>query len=102
MKRSIIPVLAIGLLVLGGAVILATSETQGVPSAKSSVAWTDVAYDGSATGGWIDVQPLSCVIKTSSVSDLVISVNAECALVTDVKIKGTGQVESSTSLADIK
>ncbi len=102
MKKSTVPVLIIALLVLGSAAILATSGSQGVPSAKSSVAWTDVAYDGSATGGWIDVQPLSCVIKASSVSDLVISVNAECALVTDVKIRGTGQTETSTSLADIR
>lgn len=102
MKRSFAPVLAVALLALGGAVILATSGEQGVPSAKSSVAFTGVAYDGSKTGGWIDVAPLACVIKTSSVSDLIISVNAECALVTDVKIKGTGQTESSTSLADIR
>lgn len=102
MKRTIAPVLVIALLALGGAVILATSGTQGVPSAKTSVAWTSVAYDGSKTGAWIDVAPLTAVIKASAVSDLVISVNAECALVTDVKIKGTGSEESSTSLADIK
>jgi len=102
MKRSFKPVLFVAVLALVSAVILATSGEQGVPSAKSSVAWTEVAYDGSTTGTWIDVAPLSCVIKTSNVSDLVISVNAECALVTDVKIKGTGQQESSTSLADIK
>jgi hypothetical protein len=102
MKRSYLPILALALLALGSAVVLATSGEQGVPSAKSSVAFTDVAYDGSKTEGWIDVLPLTCVIKTSSVSDLIISVNAECALVTDVKIRGTGQEESSTSLADIK
>src|SRR5512143_2032098 len=102
MKRSFAPILAMALLALVGGVILATSGEQGVPSAKSSVAFTSVAYDGSKTGGWIDVAPLACVIKTSSVSDLVISVNTECALVTDVKIKGTGQTESSTSLADIR
>ncbi len=102
MKKLFSPFLAIALLALGGAVILATSGEQGVPSAKASVAYTGVAYDGSKTGGWIDVAPLACVIKTSNVSDLIISVNMECALVTDVKIKGTGQTESSTSLADIR
>jgi hypothetical protein len=102
MKRSFAPIVAIALLALGGAVILATSGEQGVPSAKSSVAYTGVAYDGSKTGGWMDVAPLTCVIKTSNVSDLIVSVNMECALVTDVKIKGTGQQESSTSLADIR
>ncbi len=90
------------LLALGGAAILATSGVQGVPSAKTSVAWTQVAYDGSKTESWIDIEPLNAVIKTSNVSDLIITVNAECALVTDVKIKGTGAEESSTSLADIK
>ena len=102
MKKLMAPIVVVALLVLGGAAILATSGTQGVPSAKTSVAWTEVAYDGSKTGGWIDIAPLTGVIKTSNVSDLVISVNAECALVTDVKIKGTGLDESSTSLADIK
>ncbi len=102
MKRTLAPILVIALLALGSAVILATGGTQGVPSAKSSVAWTKVAYDGTKTGGWIDVAPLYTTIKTSNVSDLVISVSAECALVTDVKIKGTGQTESSTSMADIK
>lgn len=102
MRKLFAPMTAIALVALGGAVILATGGEQGVPSAKSSVAYTGVAYDGSKTGGWIDVTPLACVIKTSNVSDLIISVNAECALVTDVKIKGTGQTESSTSLADIR
>lgn len=102
MKKLFSPFLAIALLAFCGAVILATSGEQGVPSAKASVAYTGVAYDGSKTGGWIDVAPLACVIKTSNVSDLIISVNAECALLTDVKIKGTGQTESSTSLADIR
>ncbi len=102
MKKSVVSLLVMALLALGGAAILATSGVQGVPSAKSSVAWTQVAYDGSKTGSWIDIEPLNAFIKTSNVSDLVISVNAECALVTDVKIKGTGAEESSTSLADIK
>ena len=102
MKRSFAPLLAVALLAMGGAVILATSGEQGVPSAKTSIAYTGVAYDGSKTGAWIDVAPLACVIKASNVSDLIISVNAECALVTDVKIKGTGAEASSTSLADIR
>ncbi len=102
MNKYATPVLVVVLLVLGTAAVLATSGTQGVPSAKTSVAWTEVAYDGSKTADWVDVAPLTAVIKTSSVSDLVISLNAECALVTDVKIKGTGAEESSTSLADIK
>ena len=102
MKRSFAPILAVALLALGGAVILATSGEQGVPSAKASVAYTGVAYDGYKTGDWIDVLPLNCVIKTSNVSDLIVSVNMECALVTDVKIKGTGAQETSTSLADIR
>lgn len=102
MRKTSGLVLVIALLALGSTLILATSGQQGVPSAKTSVAMTQVAYDGSKTEGWIDVSPLNAIIKTSNVSDLVISVNAECALVTDVKIKGTGSEESSTSLADIK
>ncbi len=102
MKKSVVSLLIMALLALGGAAILATSGVQGVPSAKTSVAWTQVAYDGSKTESWIDIEPLNAVIKTSNVSDLIITVNAECALVTDVKIKGTGAEESSTSLADIK
>lgn len=103
MKRTIILVILAALLAIGSAVAVAatTGGNQGVPSAKTSIGSGDVDYDPTP-GLWHDVPGLSAVIKTSSVSDLVISVTAESALATDVKISGTGKTETSTSVAQMK
>lgn len=80
---------------------LAGSNGQGVPSAKSSACAGSPDYTP-ATDQWFDVPGLYAILKTSEPADLIISVTAECALATDVRIKGTGKEETSTSIAQIK
>jgi len=91
--------------VLGAGLALAANNDngQGVPSAKCAAGWDSVDYDPVNHSVWKNVPGLTnTVIKTSNKADLIISVTAECALATDVKIKGTGKDETSESMAQIK
>jgi len=102
MRKSILVALAVVLVVaLSAGIVLAGNDGQGVPSAKCSASWSETEYDPEPDT-WKNVGGLSTQIKTSEKADLIISVTAECALATDVKIKGTGKDEESTSVARIK
>ena len=102
MRKSILIALAVALAVaLGGGAVLAGNDGQGVPSAKCSASWSGTDYTDEPDV-WTDVPSLSTQIKTSEKADLIISVTAECALATDVKIKGKGTEDTSESLAQIK
>jgi hypothetical protein len=101
-KRLVFPAIAVALLLIGTGIAIGGNDNgQGVPSAKCSSSWSGIGYT-SANERWFNADGLSAIIKTSEKADLIISVTAECALVTDVKIKGSGKEESSTSMAQIK
>lgn len=101
--KKVLPAILAVVLVLGAGLAMAGSNGQGVPSAKCAAGWDSVDYDPGVHNVWKDVPGLNTtVIKTSNKADLIISVTAECALVTDVKIKGTGKDETSESMAQIK
>lgn len=101
--KKVLPAIVAVVLVLGAGLAMAGSNGQGVPSAKCAAGWDSVDYDPGVHNVWKDVPGLNTtVIKTSNKADLIISVTAECALATDVKIKGTGKDETSESLAQIK
>ena len=103
MRKSILIALAVAMVVaLGGGAVLAGSNGQGVPSAKCSADWAKADYDPGVHNVWKNVRGLRAQIKTSEQADLIISVTAECALATDVKIKGKGTEDTSESLAQIK
>jgi hypothetical protein len=100
--KAIAVTIAVMLLVIGGGISLAGNDNgQGVPSAKCSSSWAGVEY-AAANEKWLNANGLSSIIKTSEKTDLIISLTAECALATDVKIKGSGKDETSTSFAQIK
>ena len=101
-RKMAIPAISVVLLLVGAGIGLAgTNNGQGVPSAKCSASCSFIGYT-KATEQWFNADGLSAIIKTSEKSDLIISVTAECALTTDVKIKGSGKEETSTSMAQIK
>jgi hypothetical protein len=101
MKKVIPAVAVILIMVSAGMAIAGNNNGQGVPSAKCSSSWSGVGYTA-ATDIWIPADGLSSIIKTSEKADLIIGVTAECALTTDVKIKGSGKEETSESMAQIK
>jgi hypothetical protein len=78
-----------------------SSNGQGVPSAKTAASWWGIDYTPPSEGVWYADPKLNATIKTSNPADLIISVTAETLLITDVKIKGTGIEEISTSSARI-
>ena len=96
--KKVLPAILAVVLVLGAGLALAG---EGVPSAKcaASVYKEDITPE---TNIWYNDTALSTVIKTSEKADLIISLTAECALATDVKIKGKGIEDESTSWAQIK
>jgi hypothetical protein len=101
-RKIAIPAIAVVLLLIGAGITIAGNNNgQGVPSAKCSSSWSGIGYT-SATEKWFNTDGLSSIIKTSEKADLIISITAECALATDVKIKGSGKEETSTSMAQIK
>lgn len=93
---------AVMLVVIGSGLVLAGNDNgQGTPSAKCSSSWSGVQY-AAANERWFNADGLSAIIKTSEKADLIISLTAECALATDVRIKGSGKEETSESMAQIK
>jgi hypothetical protein len=101
-SKMAIPAITVVLLLIGtGISIAGINNGQGVPSAKCSASTSYIGYT-KATESWFNADGLSAIIKTSEKADLIISVTAECALATDVKIKGSGKEETSTSMAQIK
>jgi hypothetical protein len=101
-NKMAIPSIIVVLLLIGtGISIAGNNNGQGVPSAKCSASSSYIGYTKAAES-WFNADGLSAIIKTSEKADLIISVTAECALATDVKIKGSGKEETSTSMAQIK
>lgn len=93
---------AVMILTLGVGLAVAGNGSQGVPSAKTSVGYGRVDFEP-VINTWVDVPGLSATIKTSNVSDLIVSLTAEAALATDVKISSAmGPDATSTSFATIK
>jgi hypothetical protein len=99
--KKFFPALAVIFMLIATGIAFAGSEGQGVPSAKCSASAGTIGYTA-ATDMWYSADGLSTIIKTSEKADLIISLTAECALTTDVKIKGSGKEETSTSMAQIK
>ena len=94
MAIVVVATLAVGVTLASG------TSTQGVPSAKTSVGYSDVDFTNTPNQ-WVNVPGLdNIIIKTSNASSLVISLTAEADLITDVQLKGTNQ--SSTSWAGIQ
>ena len=102
--KKLLPAIVAVVLVLGAGLALAhNGNTQGVPSAKCAASVQGIDYIPNATvNQWEDVPGFYTIIKTSNKADLIISVTAECALATNVTIKGTGGKETSTSDAQLE
>jgi hypothetical protein len=104
-RKNTLPIALITLTLFASAfavIQVYSSNGQGVPSAKTAASWYGLDLTPPVEGVWYEDPYLSTMIKTSEPADLIISVTAETLLVTDVKIKGTGIEEISTSSARVK
>jgi hypothetical protein len=101
-RKMALPAITVVLLLIGTGIAYAgINNGQGTPSAKCSASASYIGYT-SMTDEWFNADGLNSIIKTSEKADLIISLTAECALTTDVKIKGSGKEETSSSMAQIK
>ena len=100
MKKVLPAILAVVLVFGVGLAMAGYSGQQGVPAAKCAVGENVVSTSELATNDWVTYS--TAVIKTENKADLIISFTAECALATDVEIKGKGKEVTSESMAQIK
>jgi hypothetical protein len=78
--------------VLAAALLLTSAGASAVHSPAGRVVAAGSAVDVFGPGE--DVPLLSGTIKTSTPTDLILSVTLECTLATDVTVTGTGEAES--------
>jgi hypothetical protein len=94
MKKTIALILALVLVVSGGAVALAGDS---IPSTKAAHGTTDVT---TLTTSWSEM--LRCNIKTGNMKDLIIQVSAECALVTNAGKGNTTKGDKAQARIEVR